>query len=84
MGRTEAQSVPGDTKLGLLQRVPLFQGFDAAHLERLAELAIEVQAADGDVITAQGESGDDFFIVASGKVIVERDGQAMARLAPAP
>jgi putative iron-dependent peroxidase len=74
--------VPGETKLGLLQRVPLLHGFDAAHLERMAELAREVQAADGDQIIAQGESGDDFFIVVSGKVIVERDGLVMARLGP--
>jgi putative iron-dependent peroxidase len=82
MGRSEARSVSGGTKLGLLQRVPLLQGFDAAHLQRVADLAREVQAADGELITAQGESGDDFFIVVSGKVNVERDGMVMARLAP--
>jgi porphyrinogen peroxidase len=82
MPRTEARSVPSETNLGLLQRVPLLQGLDAAHLERVAELTREVQAADGDLITAQGESGDDFFIVVSGKVSVERDGTVMARLGP--
>jgi porphyrinogen peroxidase len=80
--RTEARSVPGDTKRGLLQRVPLFHGFDEAHLERVAELAKDVQAADDDLITAQGESGDDFFIVVDGNVVIERDGQALARLGP--
>jgi len=74
--------VAEETKLRLLQRVPLLQGLDAAHLERVAELARELQAADGDLITAQGESGDDFFIVVSGKVRVERDGTVMARLGP--
>lgn len=74
--------MPGETKLGLLERVPLLQGFDAVHLQRVAEVAREVRAADGDLITAQGESGDDFFIVVSGRVLVERDGLAMARLGP--
>ena len=82
MARTGARNVAEETKLGLLQRVPLLQGLDAAHLERVAELARELQAADGDLITAQGESGDDFFIVVSGKVRVERDGTVMARLGP--
>jgi putative iron-dependent peroxidase len=62
--------------------VPLFQGLDAAQLRRLADLAGEVQAADGDVLMRQGESGDEFFVVATGHVIVEREGQRLARLGP--
>jgi len=74
--------VPGETKLGLLRRVPLLHGLDAAHLERVAELAREIHATDGELITAQGESGDDFFIVVGGTVAIERDGQPMGRLGP--
>ncbi len=70
----------GDTKVALLQRVPLLQGLDAAHLQRVAHLAREVHAADGEVITAQGESGDDFFMVVAGTVLVVRDDLVLARL----
>jgi putative iron-dependent peroxidase len=70
------------SKGDLLQGVPLFRSLDAAQLTRLAELATEVVASDGELITRQGERGDDFFIVTGGAVIVERDGQRMARLGP--
>jgi putative iron-dependent peroxidase len=62
--------------------VPLFRGLDPAHLQRVAELAAEVRAADGDVLVRQGEPGDEFFVVVEGNVIVERDGRRVARLGP--
>jgi putative iron-dependent peroxidase len=74
--------VSAGEKFALLQRVPLFRGLDAAQLERVAELATEVAAADREPLTQQGARGDDFFIVTDGAVIVERDGQRMARLGP--
>ncbi|HEV8697268.1 MAG TPA: Dyp-type peroxidase [Candidatus Limnocylindrales bacterium] len=71
-----------DGKLDLLRTVPLFQGLDASQLDRLAGLATEIRAADGEVLMRQGESGDEFFVVASGHVVVEREGQRLARLGP--
>jgi putative iron-dependent peroxidase len=74
--------VSQDRKLDLLGRVPLFQGLDASQLARLADLAAEVRAADGEVLMRQGETGDEFFVVVSGHVAVEREGQRLARLGP--
>jgi putative iron-dependent peroxidase len=74
--------VRDDRKLSLLGSVPLFGGLDASQLRRLADLAGEVQAADGDVLMRQGESGDEFFVVATGHVVVDREGQRLARLGP--
>ncbi len=71
-----------DTKLALLRGVPLFQGLDVSQLQRLADLAADVRAADGDVLMRQGEVGDEFFIVISGNVVVEREGQRLSRLGP--
>jgi putative iron-dependent peroxidase len=71
-----------DRKLVLLGEVPLFSSFDTAQLLRLAELAAEVDVPDGDVLMRQGDTGNEFFIVVSGSVIVDREGQQLARLGP--
>ena len=71
-----------DERLALLSEVPLFRGLDPSHLGRLAELAAEVNAADGDVLMRQGETGDEFLVVVEGNVLVERKGRRLARLGP--
>ncbi len=71
-----------DERLALLSEVPLFRGLDPSHLRRLAELAAEVNAADGDVLMRQGETGDEFLVVIEGNVLVERKGRRLARLGP--
>jgi porphyrinogen peroxidase len=80
--RIGATVMSQDTKLALLKGVPLFRSLETTQLERLAELAADVQANDGAVLMRQGESGDEFFVVISGNVIVEREGQRLARLGP--
>ena len=62
--------------------VPLFQSLDLSQVQRLADLTSEVQATDGDVLMRQGETGHEFFVVASGNVVVQRDDQRLARLGP--
>jgi putative iron-dependent peroxidase len=71
-----------DPRLALLREVPLFESLDVSHLRRLAELSVERRAADGDVLMRQGETGDEFFVVMEGSVVVERDGHRLARLGP--
>lgn len=71
-----------DERLMLLRDVPLFRGLEPSHLLRLAELASEVRAADGDVLMRQGETGDEFFVVIEGNVVVEREGRRLGRLGP--
>ena len=75
-------TVQSDRNLALLKEVPLFRGLDAAHLRRLAELATEVHATDGERLLRQGEAGDEFFVVLRGQVVVDRDGEPIARLGP--
>ena len=81
-GRSEAKLVSQDRKLALLRGVPLFQGLDTAQVHRLAELAADVHAVDGQVLMRHGEIGDEFFVVISGHVVIEREGQRLARLGP--
>lgn len=69
-------------KLALLSGVPLFHNLNAPHLHRLAEFTTDAHAADGEVLMRQGERGDEFFVVLSGNVVIEREGQRLARLGP--
>ena len=66
----------------LLRSVPLFSGLGPAEIARVAELATEIDVPNGEVLTRQGESGQEFFVVLSGFVDVERDGTRLARLGP--
>ena len=66
----------------LLRNVPLLSGLDALELDRLSSRVREVDAQDGEALTRQGEPGDDFFLVVDGTVVVERNGQRVAKLGP--
>jgi CRP-like cAMP-binding protein len=66
----------------LLRKVPLFSRLGRPEIERVVERATEIEVPDGQVLTRQGTSGQDFFVVLSGHVIVARDDQQMARLGP--
>jgi putative iron-dependent peroxidase len=71
-----------DDRLELLRSVPLFSRLRRREIERLVELADEIEVPDGQMLTRQGELGHEFFVVLTGNVIVARDGQRMARLGP--
>ena len=53
--------------VGFLQKVPLFQNLDNRHLEHLAKRMIEREYAAGQAIVEQGQGGEGFFVIVSGK-----------------
>src|SRR5512146_253072 len=65
-----------------LAQTRLFAGVDAAGRGRIAERMTEVDLPADRVIARQGEIGTGFFIVASGRVRVVRDGDTIAELGP--
>lgn len=69
-----------DQKLELLRRVPLFAGLDRHGLEEVGRLADEVDVRAGRELTRQGEAAEEFFVVVSGSVRVERDGRTIRNL----
>jgi CRP-like cAMP-binding protein len=69
-----------DEKLDQLKRVPLFAGLGHRELEELGTLADEIDVDDGRVLTREGESGHEFFIVLDGKVEVDVKGEVVATL----
>jgi len=61
-------------KVDLLRRVPLFAGLNARDLEEVQRLADEVDVPAGRPLTTEGRSGDEFFLIVSGRVGVVRNG----------
>jgi protein phosphatase len=74
--------VARDEKLDLLQRIPIFSGFDRRRMERLGMLADEVMVPAGKVLMRQGDSGSDMMVLVRGSVSVARDGARINTLGP--
>ena len=71
-----------DEKLDLLHQIPLFAGLDRHRIERLGQLAEEVDVPAGKVLIRQGDSGGDLMVLVSGAVSVERNGVRITTLGP--
>ncbi|MDQ1449350.1 MAG: family transcriptional regulator, cyclic receptor protein [Actinomycetota bacterium] len=64
-----------------LSNIPMFRSCSAEQLDRLAELGEAVSASDAPVVN-EGDAGDDFFVITSGKARVTRSGREVAELGP--
>jgi CRP/FNR family cyclic AMP-dependent transcriptional regulator len=63
-----------DEKLELLKRVPLFAGLGRREIEEIGRLAEEIDVAAGRVLMREGQTGQEFFVIVRGSVIIERGG----------
>ena len=66
-----------DYKLGLLERVPLFGGLPQEELEQIARIVDEKDVPAGTVLTHEGRNEGYFYIIVSGRVVIERGGQTI-------
>jgi hypothetical protein len=66
--------------LALLMRVPILVVLPARIVERLARDALEETVRVGDAVFTQGDVGDCFYVIASGRVRVEIDGAEVRTL----
>ena len=64
-----------------LSSIPMFRSCTTEQLDRLAELGTAVNATDSDIVR-EGDRGDDFFVITSGKGRVTRGGREVAELGP--
>lgn len=71
-----------DAKLELLKSIPLFAHLGNAEMLRLGQLTDEIDLPAGRVLMRQGERGSEMFVLASGRVNVERDGRMIAERGP--
>jgi hypothetical protein len=59
----------------LLRGIPMFAPLGPAAIDRLACALVPVHAHPGSVVVQQGDAGDHFYIVTSGRVGISVDGQ---------
>jgi len=71
-----------DAKTELLKKVPLFADCSKGELRQLARIADEVDIREGTVMTREGRTGREFFVIEDGTVRVARDGRKLADLGP--
>jgi CRP/FNR family transcriptional regulator, cyclic AMP receptor protein len=74
--------MPQDEKLEHLRRVPLFSRMGTSELERVGQLADEVEVGLDSVLAEQGSVGHEFFFVLSGRVMVLDGHTPVATLGP--
>jgi CRP-like cAMP-binding protein len=65
-----------------LRNVQLFAACSNKDLERIAKASEEITMTAGSVITDQGQTGREAFIVLAGNVTVKRNGKRVAALGP--
>lgn len=71
-----------DPKLDLLRKVPLFGELSRRELQRVAQLADEIDLPADRVLMRQGDRGDSLFVLLEGEAKVERNGQVVAERGP--
>ncbi len=62
-----------EQKKTFLSKVPLFQGLKDRQIQRLSERMVERNYAAGDLIVKQGQGGEGFYVVTSGKAEATRE-----------
>ena len=68
------------TVIDHLRTVPLFQGMTDRALEAVAGLGREVEFADGETVTREGDEGDAFYVVTAGRVAISRGDRTIREL----
>ena len=72
-----------DAKVELLRGVPLFSACSKRELSRIASLADQVDVQEGTVLTREGDSGREFFVVVDGRArVLVGDRGRVAALGP--
>jgi MFS family permease len=78
--RIDAEAVIAEEPLELLRRIEIFAQLDEPVLERLAGAATAVSTAAEQVVVARGEVGNHFYVIASGRAVVELEDGATREL----
>ncbi len=71
-----------DAKADLLKSVPLFSGCSKGELRKLAAIADEIDLREGTVLTREGRSAREFFVIVEGTVRVSKGSRTLASLGP--
>jgi CRP-like cAMP-binding protein len=69
-----------DAKIELLKRVPLFAECSKKELGEIALVADEIDVNKGKVLTREGDSAREFFVLVEGTADVRRKGRKVATM----
>ncbi len=66
----------------IFQSVDLFEGLNASELDQIAAICTEKHFQSGEMITRQGEAGDELFIITEGfvEVVLDERGSSPVRV----
>ena len=76
------RSEPLPEVLALLTGIPLLSPLPPTTLEKLAARSATAEVPTGDVVVAEGDPGDLFYVIADGEVEVSRAGRIVGTLGP--
>jgi MFS family permease len=76
----DKEAPPATRELALLRAIPLFAPLPAPTLEHLARSLIPVRVEAGQAVLRQGEAGDRFFVIGSGRAAITADGRSLRTL----
>lgn len=78
--RTDRAVQDLDQEIGLLKRVPMFDPLPLPVIEQLARGLEPVEVAAGVTVFAQGDAGENYYLIVSGEADVVGDGAVVATL----
>ncbi|MEP6808414.1 MAG: cyclic nucleotide-binding domain-containing protein, partial [Chloroflexota bacterium] len=82
LARADADAVIPERELAFLRGVPMLAPLPMTVLEQVAGDVVAVSYADGEPIIRQGEAGDTFYIVASGRAVVRAGRKRLREMGP--
>jgi hypothetical protein len=71
-----------DTDIALLQRVPMLRALPEATIEQLAAGLTRSTLPPGELVFAEGDHGDDFYVIEQGEAEVVGEGRLIRTIGP--
>jgi CRP-like cAMP-binding protein len=71
-----------NAKVEMIKRVPLFANCSKKNLQEIARISDEIDLPQGKVLTREGRSGHEFFVLIEGTAEVTRDSKRLRMLRP--
>jgi CRP/FNR family cyclic AMP-dependent transcriptional regulator len=75
-------AIRSDVKRDLLRRVPLFAECSNGELRKLAAIADEIDLREGTVLTREGRTAHEFFVLVDGTARITKNGRKLADVGP--
>lgn len=70
-----------DKKLEMIKRVPLFANCSKKNLREIAKISDEIDLPEGKVLTREGRTGHEFFVLIDGTAEVTQESKRLRTLA---